>query len=49
MRSCGAEYEQGAYLYFDFTCGVDAEGRVHGWCQRSRPELLFEYAYLSDD
>lgn len=44
------EFEQGAYLYFDFTCGgVDEYGNVSGWCQRSRPDFTFDYQFLEAD
>lgn len=44
------DFEQGAYLYFDFTCGgVDEFGNVAGWCQRSRPDFTFDYQFLEAD
>ena len=43
------EFEQGSYLYFDFTCGLDEYGHVSGWCQRSRPNFTFEYSQLEDE
>jgi CCR4-NOT transcription complex subunit 3 len=45
-KVCTEEYEQGAYVYFDFTTGVDEYGHVVGWCQRSRANFLFEYLHL---
>ena len=40
------EYEQGAYVYFDHAVTRDEYGSVRGWCQRSKPDFLFEYSHL---
>ena len=45
-KVCTDEYEQGAYVYFDFTTGVDEYGHVVGWCQRSREQFIFDYCQL---
>eukprot|EP00758_Cryptobia_borreli_P002917 Tbor_TRINITY_DN3389_c0_g1::TRINITY_DN3389_c0_g1_i1::g.23425::m.23425/K12580/CNOT3, NOT3; CCR4-NOT transcription complex subunit 3 len=34
------EYEQGAYVYFDFEAG---------WCQRIKQDFQFKYQYLEDE
>ncbi|CAG7891860.1 unnamed protein product, partial [Brassica rapa] len=39
------EYEQGAYVYFDFQTPKD-ESQEGGWCQRIKSEFTFEYCYL---
>ncbi|KAJ1401413.1 hypothetical protein SESBI_28789 [Sesbania bispinosa] len=41
------EYEQGAYVYFDFHIAND--DMQHGWCQRIKTEFTFEYDYLEDE
>ncbi|ORZ41354.1 Not1 N-terminal domain, CCR4-Not complex component-domain-containing protein, partial [Catenaria anguillulae PL171] len=38
-REITAEYEAGAYIYFDWEVG---------WCQRKKTEFKFEYRYLED-
>ncbi|EOA19960.1 hypothetical protein CARUB_v10000210mg [Capsella rubella] len=42
------EYEQGAYVYFDFQTPKD-ENQEGGWCQRIKNEFTFEYSYLEDE
>ncbi|KAL0887637.1 hypothetical protein Bca101_011620 [Brassica carinata] len=42
------EYEQGAYVYFDFQTPKD-ESQEGGWCQRIKNEFTFEYSYLEDE
>ncbi|XP_048607999.1 general negative regulator of transcription subunit 3-like isoform X7 [Brassica napus] len=42
------EYEQGAYVYFDFQTPKD-ENRDGGWVQRIKNEFTFEYSYLEDE
>ncbi|CAN8300462.1 unnamed protein product [Cochlearia groenlandica] len=42
------EYEQGAYVYFDFQTPKD-ETQEGGWCQRIKNEFTFEYSYLEDE
>ncbi|KAL1195555.1 putative NOT transcription complex subunit VIP2 [Cardamine amara subsp. amara] len=42
------EYEQGAYVYFDFQTPKD-ESQEGGWCQRIKTEFTFEYSYLEDE
>uniref|UniRef100_A0A1J3JNG0 CCR4-NOT transcription complex subunit 3 n=1 Tax=Noccaea caerulescens TaxID=107243 RepID=A0A1J3JNG0_NOCCA len=42
------EYEQGAYVYFDFQTPKD-ENQEGGWCQRIKNEFMFEYSYLEDE
>lgn len=39
-RVTTAEYERGAYVYFDYDAG---------WCQRMKTDFTFEYRYLEDD
>lgn len=34
------EYEEGAYIYFDYE---------QDWCQRKKQEFRFEYRYLEDE
>ena len=43
------EYEQGAYVYFDHAVTRDEYGSVRGWCQRSKPDFLFEYSHLENE
>ncbi|KAF2572815.1 hypothetical protein F2Q70_00005918 [Brassica cretica] len=42
------EYEQGAYVYFDFQTPKD-ESQEGGWVQRIKNEFTFEYSYLEDE
>ncbi|KAG5376644.1 hypothetical protein IGI04_041240 [Brassica rapa subsp. trilocularis] len=42
------EYEQGAYVYFDFQTPKD-ESQDGGWIQRIKNEFTFEYSYLEDE
>ncbi|CAH2072452.1 unnamed protein product [Thlaspi arvense] len=42
------EYEQGAYVYFDFQTPKD-ENQEGGWCQRIKNEFTFEYSFLEDE
>ncbi|ESQ41823.1 hypothetical protein EUTSA_v10012672mg [Eutrema salsugineum] len=42
------EYEQGAYVYFDFQTPKD-ESKEGGWCQRIKNDFTFEYSYLEDE
>eukprot|EP00930_Biecheleria_cincta_P095888 TRINITY_DN87783_c0_g1_i1.p1 TRINITY_DN87783_c0_g1~~TRINITY_DN87783_c0_g1_i1.p1 ORF type:complete len:756 (-),score=211.86 TRINITY_DN87783_c0_g1_i1:341-2608(-) len=39
-RLTAAEYERGAYVYFDHDSG---------WCQRIKSDFTFEYQFLEDD
>ena len=34
------EYEEGAYIYFDYE---------NAWCQRKKVEFRFEYQFLEDE
>ena len=43
------EFEQGAYVYFDHAVSRDEYGSVRGWCQRSKPDFLFEYSHLENE
>ncbi|XP_057508966.1 general negative regulator of transcription subunit 3-like isoform X1 [Actinidia eriantha] len=40
------EYEQGSYIYFDFHTSDEMQ---RGWCQRIKPDFMFEYNYLEDE
>ncbi|XP_010529007.1 PREDICTED: general negative regulator of transcription subunit 3-like [Tarenaya hassleriana] len=40
------EYEQGAYVFFDYN--VDKDGQ-HGWCSMIKHDFAFEYQYLEDE
>lgn len=40
------EYEQGAYIFFDYN--VDKDGQ-HGWCSMIKHDFTFEYQYLEDE
>ncbi|CAL6345857.1 unnamed protein product [Bathycoccus prasinos] len=40
---------QGAYVYFDHAVSRDEYGSVRGWCQRSKPDFLFEYSHLENE
>ncbi|KFK26062.1 hypothetical protein AALP_AA8G198100 [Arabis alpina] len=42
------EYEQGAYVYFDFQTPKD-ENQEGGWCQRIKNDFAFEYSHLEDE
>ena len=37
------EYEQGNYVYFDFSTEGD------GWCERVKPDFAFEYSCLEEE
>lgn len=39
-RTTAADYERGAYVYFDHDSG---------WCQRIKTDFTFEYQYLEDE
>jgi|AntAceMinimDraft_5_1070358.scaffolds.fasta_scaffold88262_2 CCR4-NOT transcription complex subunit 3 len=45
-------YEQGSYIYFDFTLNAganDGSNAPGGWCQRSKADFVFEYQQLESE
>lgn len=47
-KASSDEFEQGTYIYFDFNPGHESDVQS-GWCQRSKTDFVFEYAYLEDE
>ena len=43
------EFEQGAYIFFDHAVTRDEFGSAVGWCQRSKPDFMFEYSHLENE